>query len=140
MSRQPKAPKPVKMWAVVDPSGDILIWSARYRRNNAIRAAIDNGKSGVWRFLYRRGYRCVRVTVIPEGYDANGWRPIESAPKGGNDVELWVIRPSGVKARRVGYQIDGKWWIYFNGQETSVSNHGLTPTHWRPLDGPENTK
>ena len=62
--------------------------------------------------------------------DANGWRPIECAPKDGlivlTDGGYWIA----------GFWHYGKWSAGWNCNDVQVSIY-LTPTHWRPLpEGP----
>lgn len=62
--------------------------------------------------------------------DANGWRPIESAPKHGlivlTDGGYWIA----------GFWCRVRWMAGFNSEGMQVTIH-LTPTHWQPLpEGP----
>ena len=58
--------------------------------------------------------------------DANGWRPIESAPK----HELIVLTDRGYFI--AGFWNHDRWMAGYNsnGMEVRLT---LTPTHWRPL-------
>lgn len=62
----------------------------------------------------------------------HGWRPIETAPKDGTLVDLWVCDGS-VGDRLADCQwLGGKWfWRYPTASEVSS-----TPTHWQPLPPP----
>lgn len=64
----------LRMWAVLQPWGEIIPWTiARTRRLaqgeivNAHFGLRGGASSDLWRRLYRRGYRCIRVAVTPEG-------------------------------------------------------------------------
>jgi len=60
----------------------------------------------------------------------NDWRPIASAPKDGTRVLLWGNGPI-----RFGYMDElGNW------RELTHGPMKTTPTHWRPIPTPPQTK
>lgn len=64
------------------------------------------------------------------------WQPIETAPKDGRDVDLWVIFDNGEQGRASNSSYEfGRWWSDYCGQLHS-SNSDFTPTHWMPLPPP----
>jgi hypothetical protein len=74
--------------------------------------------------------------------DANGWRPIETAPKDGTDILLYVQEEitSGSWSERKSF--DGRdisCWVYAELDEHGCgccSDKGEPPTHWMPLPDP----
>lgn len=54
--------------------------------------------------------------------EARQWQPIETAPKDGSSVLLWV--PENGEAQK-GYYCDMEFWV--------VEGMGEKPTHWMPL-------
>lgn len=68
------------------------------------------------------------------------WQTIESAPKDGREVDLWV-RPHDAFANgnpgrvpNAAYK-DGAWWRPIGGVRAPVVSCGV-PTHWLPLPAP----
>jgi hypothetical protein len=61
------------------------------------------------------------------------WRGIESAPKDGTKIDLWVVFPKGAHRYADGYWDDGEWRL-------SVPESWYDPrpqiTHWMPLPLP----
>ncbi len=74
-----------------------------------------------------------------------GWRPIDTAPRDGTRVDLWVIHPD-----RPGYrETDCRWETDDEGSEWFDRRGGMVEgfkildqpyliraTHWRPIPGP----
>lgn len=67
-----------KAWAVVRPTGEVVPWSVRPTRMEAMEAAMPGlmgwreyehlgNRSDRWQWCYRKGFRCVRVRIVPEG-------------------------------------------------------------------------
>lgn len=53
-------------WAIVSPSGLLLVYSVRPHRAAAIEAVLALfGSNWTWQRLHRGGYRAIRVTVRP---------------------------------------------------------------------------
>lgn len=89
--------------------------------------------------------------------EAEGWRPIESAPKDGTVIDLWIEGQSDMvdfyaptarfnrKTRmREGRAVEWRWltagpneakWRSVGGLGYPLSPD-VTPTHWRPLPAP----
>lgn len=69
--------------------------------------------------------------------DATEWRPIETAPKDGTPVDLWVESVELMRYPQCVYR-DGKWFSNFGplGQSSPLR---VRPTHWRPLPEPPTT-
>lgn len=73
------------------------------------------------------------------------WRPIETAPKDGTHILLWV--PKDEPQIIVGYhdkfqQSDGtvdEWWTYADRLLQDVAGEIVKPTHWIPLPAPPST-
>lgn len=89
------------------------------------------------RIVERLGYKeeswsmdfaSIIAAIIREEYakHAPGWRPIESAPKDGSSVLLFV--PS--------YQCVGSWLNTIEGGEWCSGEWDVEPTHWMPLPSP----
>lgn len=68
---------------------------------------------------------------VPEGGTESGWRPIESAPKDGTEVQL--ARGQHVY---VGRYLDGEGWWEVNNDPTDGWGDEVLPTHWQPLAEP----
>ena len=69
-------PRTYTLWAIFDSNGDMLLWSIRAQRFQAQRSAaagcmgftqyaLFDGDRARWKYLYKRGYRCRKVKVIP---------------------------------------------------------------------------
>lgn len=64
------------------------------------------------------------------------WQPIETAPKDGTEVDVWVADGTGG-----GYRIADAYWCAsrerwrFNGQIHDIAWTD-DPTHWMPLPSP----
>lgn len=59
-------PAAVEAWAIKAPEwstlkSSLMNYNVRAKRIQAIRSFCESEKN--WRYWYRRGYRCVRVTV-----------------------------------------------------------------------------
>ena len=83
--------------------------------------------------LIARGFEVVPLYTAPVGQPAPAepeWLPIESAPRDGTEVDLYV-RPYNGKARRV---IDC-WWTDITGWRDAKGklDKGFRITHWSPL-------
>lgn len=76
----------------------------------------------------------------PEGVEGK-WQPIETAPKDGTKVDVWV-RPhdaNGNPARITGVWFrDGKWKRRLAGWEHDVDARGV-PTHWMRVLAPSSS-
>jgi hypothetical protein len=73
-------------------------------------------------------------------YQAEAWQPIETAPKGGDEIDLWAG----------GERLANCWWgrATYGGRERTwvrhayddcngpVFNEVRKPTHWQPLPNP----
>jgi hypothetical protein len=69
-----RAMKTYKLWAVFAPGDNLLLFTVRIKRNEAMEKAtagcmgfrtfqnLDNERAR-WKHLYKQGYRCRRVTV-----------------------------------------------------------------------------
>ena len=72
----------------------------------------------------------------------NDWKPIETAPKDGTKVDLWVEWPGQSPA--AGRVPDAEWtdlygWSYrsLTGEgDFGIEHQGGQPTHWRPRPEP----
>jgi hypothetical protein len=68
---------------------------------------------------------------------ASGWLPIESAPKDGRD--LWLYVPKEEPPQVVGYWIGDEpmpFWQYREALVADVAGWIDSPTHWMPLPAP----
>lgn len=62
------------------------------------------------------------------------WRPIESAPKDGGEVDLWADGKRVTNARF----LDGEWKAWMLAYHESIWGYWPIhnePTHWMPLPG-----
>jgi hypothetical protein len=89
------------------------------------------------------------LTVQGEGNGASGndptrgstdWRPIDSAPRDGTRVDLWVVFETGARrATDTHFDTDlGEWWV----SDHHHAGHYVPrprPTHWMPLPDPPPT-
>ena len=83
---------------------------------------------------------------------ANAWQPIETAPKDGTAIDLWIVGPQSevsfydpaCRSRRGGRAVDFAWlakppnspnWYPRGGLGYPLSPE-VTPTHWMPLPEP----
>lgn len=71
---------------------------------------------------------------------AGGWQPIETAPKDGTKVDVWVCPwdafANGNAARITNAWFeDGKWKRILSGWTHDIEDCG-EPTHWQPLPAP----
>ena len=68
------------------------------------------------------------------------WQPIETAPKDGSEVDLWVIPHDGRCRGRVPncYFSDGGWRTFSFGSyvDGDISSRYGKPTHWMKVDPP----
>jgi hypothetical protein len=71
------------------------------------------------------------------------WQPIESVPKDGTKVLLWVVHTNSQYAKD---PVSEGWsaacigqWISFNGGGLSWHGHMGKATHWMPLPTPPAT-
>lgn len=79
----------------------------------------------------------VLASILRE-YAGGGWRPIETAPKDGTKVQLWLRAPYSRCVTAQWFEPWGNWQDggfpsdldEFSGIGSSV------PTHWRPLPAP----
>lgn len=69
-----------------------------------------------------------------------GWRPIETAPKGVLVVVSWIDAEDGEARHNFDYLEDGVWWNYFSEHEhymiagvTRGRSEDAPYTHWTPL-------
>lgn len=68
------------------------------------------------------------------------WQPIESAPKDGTDVDLWVSFYHSKKLD--GYRVpnayfkDGRWHYDFCDEDYELDTTDCTITHWKPVTKP----
>jgi Protein of unknown function (DUF551) len=67
------------------------------------------------------------------------WRPIETAPKDGTDVLLYL--PNAHPPVRVGRYvakgvIRSDYWFYYSGVIESPREWEMVPSHWMPLPEP----
>lgn len=76
------------------------------------------------------------------------WRPIESAPRDGTDIDVWIYchdpewrGPSetgienGMRETDVFWE-DGYWKKIEDGDSYSIANEHYTISHWMPLPEP----
>lgn len=70
----------------------------------------------------------------------NGWKPIESAPRDGSRVDLWVSYGDGEGDRVPDcWWQDGGWafdWHHDRGSIAMSLGWAEAPTHWMPLPTP----
>lgn len=79
--------------------------------------------------------RVFGATIAPD------WHPIETAPKDGTRVDLWLVGPRNSGARRADcWFASGSWWCdaLDRGDLDPAFYVGDVPTHWMPIPtGPE---
>ena len=68
------------------------------------------------------------------------WQPIETAPKDGTYIDLWVSGPYNKGCRITDCWFEcGQWWKDYgrDGELKADQMKGDEPTHWMPIpDGP----
>jgi hypothetical protein len=57
--------KPVQGYAVQHCDGWLYVYTVRHMKTNSIDAFMEDRANTSWRQLYRRGFRCIRVTITP---------------------------------------------------------------------------
>jgi len=62
---------------------------------------------------------------------ADGWLPIETAPKDGTVIDIWCKHVLHGEIRAPDAQFNGRGWLI--GDLAEMLNPDLIPTHWRPL-------
>ena len=81
-----------------------------------------------------------RTALAEYEAEPKGWRTMDSVPKDGAKVDLWV-RPwdafaNGNAGRVPGaWYEDGEWWRWVWTSRRAIKDAG-EPTHWRPLPLP----
>ncbi len=72
----------------------------------------------------------------------DGWQPIESAPKDGTEVDLWVETPGGMQFRKPDCHFHVGEWLTWGGDPEigwlTVENNddGTAATHWMHRPAP----
>lgn len=87
------------------------------------------------------GYR-LRLAPLVDAVLAAGWRPIETAPKDGTRVDLWLSIHASPRSLGMADDFrvpeawfrDGKWVHVYNYAITEL--HEPYITHWMPIAGP----
>lgn len=83
---------------------------------------------------------CLYISAHPAGQStgqgADGWLPIETAPKDGTRIDLWVV-PHDAFANGNADRLEARWmervgWVRLGGGYVSECG---APTHWRPRPG-----
>lgn len=65
-----------------------------------------------------------------------GWQPIETAPKDGTAIDLWV-REGGAQFRVIGARwMLGQWQCVARGSGQELWVNPSAPTHWMPIPEP----
>lgn len=72
------------------------------------------------------------LEVISEA-KAEGWQPIETAPKDGQCL-LWVDTDDGGEVMKLPRDSDGNW--LYESEPMFTYSFYLKPTHWQPLPAP----
>jgi len=74
----------------------------------------------------------------------DGWQPIETAPKDGKAIDLYVLGPLGFGRRLPfvwwGLDPDGWYGTTINADGSNAISGGLTPTHWMPIPAPPSSE
>lgn len=69
MTADSKPLREVRAWACVYRDAMPVIWTIRALRKEAISAAVDGWSHMSWDELRKRGWRCIRVRIVPEAAD-----------------------------------------------------------------------
>lgn len=77
-----------------------------------------------------------RVLEVLPGAVESGWRPIETAPKDGSLVDLWVGGHRVPDCHWTGVIWYSPHWKYDCGAEIDPARGDPDPTHWMPLPDP----
>jgi hypothetical protein len=95
--------------------------------------------STLWRWGYSAALEHI-VSVAESIETANGWQPIETAPKDGTKVDLWVAYGEG---KTKGERWPDAWFGEHPFTEESgpvwqddvvpIEGERTTATHWRPI-------
>lgn len=69
--------------------------------------------------------------------EASGWQPIETAPKDGTEIDLWVGFGGGSDGIRYpGYEWSERWNCWRSTVEDHFFDTEVQPTHWMPVMPP----
>lgn len=122
---QPPAPQPEPEAGEVE---DALLAEAVRRAESAVL----DGDNPRYNIGYVAGLNYARNALRARSGGGEGWRPIDSAPRDGTEVLLWVRG-----AERIGrYEQDptfGGWWELAGGVRLL---RDAPPTHWMPRPAP----
>jgi len=122
-----------KMKGIKDPQDEI----------EALKAENETHKKAYWDLLESWSDLRVKYSIavnelaeLKAKLDKAKWQPIESAPRDGTPVDLWMAATNEYDAYLIpncSYDVDDELW--FEGELVEVDG---TPTHWMPLpDAPE---
>lgn len=71
-----------------------------------------------------------------------GWQTMDSAPRDGTEVDLWIDHVGGAQHRQPACHFHCEEWLYWGGDpeigwlNAEELDSGVVATHWRPLPPP----
>lgn len=104
---------------------------------NGYCEASDDSCYGTLATSLVRGYteQLARALSGEKAGPVGGWRPIETAPKDGTEIDVWCA--SDAEGDDGGYRIARVWWCCVDRCWRSYSDERMQwahqPTHWMPL-------
>jgi hypothetical protein len=135
--KYPTTPRGKVPLSCKDPTAQDLLWEYAQRRR-AVDAEFSDDLECALKIA---GY-------VPVGL----WRPIETAPRNGDDI-LVYYEFAETPIAHIAFWDDGEfwkdqkfdsqeeargWWSYVRGSVTQEKlDGGRMPTHWMPFEGPE---
>lgn len=84
--------------------------------------------------------RAVLTAALAGGVEVPAWQSIETAPKDGTRVDLWIAPPglsTGAGREPDCWWSAGKWWKYDEAfGDDQCRSQIWNATHWQPLPAP----
>ena len=76
---------------------------------------------------------------MPAEQEPTDWQPIETAPRDGSKVLLWLPDPRTLDPVIIGRWSFDSWWTHddrWMNDHSDESEFDIAPTYWQPLPEP----